>query len=79
MERCPPLRSLRFRPSDVDPGGGIIFAWGDTGVDDPESMLHERFEIGVHSYGNYHTVNTGKYTMTPWMGMKTAERILGVS
>ncbi|MEA2572019.1 MAG: hypothetical protein QOI24_4020 [Acidobacteriota bacterium] len=79
MERCPPLRALRFRPSDADPGGGIIFAWGDTGVDDPESMLHERFEIGVHSYGNYHTVNTGKYTMTPWMGMKTAERILGVS
>ena len=78
-KRCPALRSLRFRTSDVDPGGGIIFAWGDTDVDDPGSLLHERYEIGVHSYGNYHTVNTGKYTMTPWIGMKTAERLLGVS
>ena len=79
IERCPRLRSLRFDMSDVDPGGGVIFAWGDTDVSDPDSLLHERYEIGVHSYGNYHTVNTGKYTMTPWMGLKTAERILGVS
>lgn len=77
IHRCPALGSLQFR--DVDAGGGVIFAWGNTGVDDPASMLHERYEIGVHSCGNYHSVNTGKYTMTPWMGMKTAERILGIS
>ena len=79
LARCPMLRSLQFAPSDVDPGGGIIFAWGNTGVDDPQSMLHERFQIGVHSHGNYHTINSGKYTMTPWMGLKTAERMLGLS
>jgi hypothetical protein len=52
---------------------------GATGVDDHKSKLHERHEIGVHSVGRYHTVNTGKYTMTPYMGMRTAERILGIA
>lgn len=77
VARCPPLAALQFRPEDVDPGGGVIFAWGDSDVDDPGSRLHERYEIGVHSTGGYHSVNTGKYTMTPYMGLKTAERILG--
>ena len=30
-------------------------------------------------HGNYHTVNTGKYTMVPYLGYKVAERILGIS
>ena len=78
VARCPALATLEFRPTDVDPGGGVIFAWGDSDVDDPASQLHERYEIGVHSTGGYHSVNTGKYTMAPCMGMKTAERILGL-
>jgi hypothetical protein len=77
--RCPALRALSFGDGDVDPGAGVIFAWGTTDVDDPQSRLHQRHEIGVHSTGGYHTVNTGKYTMTPYMGLKTAERILGLS
>lgn len=77
VERCPALASLEFRPSDVDPGGGVIFAWGESDVDDPASRLHERYEIGVHSTGGYHSVNTGKYTMSPYLGLETAERILG--
>jgi hypothetical protein len=79
VKRCPALRALSFRERDVDPGGGVIFAWGDTDVDDHGSKLHERHELGVYSSGGYHTVNTGKYTMTPYMGLKTAERILGLS
>ena len=78
VRRCPALAALEFRPTDVDPGGGVIFAWGDSDVEDPASRLHERYEIGVHSTGGYHSVNTGKYTMAPYMGLKTAERILGL-
>ena len=78
-KRCPLLESLTFDESAIDPGGGVIFAWGDTDVHDPHSRLHQRHEIGVHSVGHYHTVNTGKFTMTPFMGMRTAERILGAA
>jgi hypothetical protein len=78
-KRCPLLESVSFGDDDVDTGGGVIFAWGSTGVDDQQSKLHERYEVGVRSTGNYHSVDTGKFTLAPFMGMKTAERILGVS
>jgi hypothetical protein len=79
VKRCPLLSSLKFADDRVDPGGGVIFAWGDTGIDDHHSKLHDRYDIGVYSRGNYHSVNTGKFTTAPYMGLKTAERILGIS
>ena len=79
LKLCPALASVVFAAEDVDPSGGVIFAWGDTGIDDHDSELHTRYQIGIHSVGNYHTVDTGKFTMTPYFGLKTAERILGLS
>jgi hypothetical protein len=79
LDRCPLLHSVRFDQENVDPGGGIIFAWGETDVDDEKSQLHERYSVGIHSVDGYHSVNTGKYTLSPFMGFKTAERILGLS
>lgn len=79
LARCPDLAHIEFDDDDVDPSGGVIFAWGSTDVEDPQSELHSRYEIGIHSLGNYHSVNTGKYTLAPYMGLKTAERILGLT
>jgi glycine/D-amino acid oxidase-like deaminating enzyme len=75
---CPPLRSVHDAES-ADPCGGVIFAWGDTDIDHADSGLHARHEIGIHSVRNYHSVNTGKYTMVPYLAFKTAERILSLS
>ena len=79
LRLCPELETLVFDEADVDPSGGIIMAWGSTDIDDPRSELHTRFEIGVHSVDNYHSVNTGKYTTAPLLGLETAERILGLA
>jgi hypothetical protein len=79
IKRCPLLQTLTFTESDVDPGGGVIFAWGDTDVDDPQSKLHDRYDVGVYSVKCYHSVNTGKYTLAPYMGLKAAERILAAA
>jgi glycine/D-amino acid oxidase-like deaminating enzyme len=58
--------------------GGVIFAWGNTGIDEPHSHLHTRHEIGVYSTGPcYHSINTGKYTMAPYLGYHAATRVLG--
>jgi hypothetical protein len=54
---------------------GIIFAWGDTDVHDPASRLHERHSVGPRSFGRYHSVNTGKYTLAPLFARQLAERI----
>ena len=77
LERCPRLAEVAFTESDVDPGGGVIFAWGDSDIDDPASLLHTRYEIGVHTVDGYHTVNTGKYTTAPLMGYHLAQRVRG--
>ncbi len=76
---CPALDASRYADDLVEPVGGVIFAWGAADIDEHGSRLHTRYEIGIHSEGNYHSVNTGKYTMVPYLGYRTAERILGIS
>jgi hypothetical protein len=61
------------RPYNVD--AGIIFAWGETDIDDPRSGLHHRDVIGVRSVDGYHSVNTGKLTTAPIFAMEAATRV----
>lgn len=64
--------------ADIDQiGGGIIFAWGAADIDDPVSELHRRYDIGVHSDGRYHSIDTGKYTMAPYFAVEACDRIEG--
>jgi glycine/D-amino acid oxidase-like deaminating enzyme len=75
---CPKLNDVTFDRAAVDPASGAIFAWGDSDIGDPASKLHDRYEIGIHSVDRYHSINTGKYTMVPYLGLKTAERVLSL-
>jgi hypothetical protein len=56
--------------------GGTIFAWGQSDIDDPDSELHQRYDIGVTSLGGYHSINTGKYCMAPLLAINVADRIV---
>lgn len=74
---CPAVAELdagALEPPITD--GGAIFAWGETDIDDPNSVLHQRFAVGVHSDGAYHTVDTGKYTLGPMFAQEVADRIV---
>lgn len=44
---------------------GVIVAWGDSDIDDPESELHRRDGIGVHDHDGYVSIDTGKLTTAP--------------
>jgi hypothetical protein len=55
--------------------GGYIFAWGESDIDDRNSGLHERYAVGPHSVGHYHSVDTGKLTMAPLFAQQVADRI----
>lgn len=57
--------------------GGVIVAWGKTDIDDPRSELHQRRDIGIHSDGNYHSIDPGKLTMIPYFAEQCAARIAG--
>jgi glycine/D-amino acid oxidase-like deaminating enzyme len=78
-ELLPALAPYRSASTDtVNVGGGIIFAWGAADIDQPDSELHRRYDIGVHSKGRYHSVDTGKYTMAPYFAVETCDRIEGM-
>jgi hypothetical protein len=62
--------------NDVRVKGGAIVAWGETDIDDPQSELHKRYEIGVHSRNRYHSVDPGKLTMAPYFAEECASRII---
>lgn len=61
------------KPKIVD--AGTIVALGKTDVDDEDSQLHKRSNVGVTSYDGYHTVETGKLTTAPMFAMDTAENV----
>lgn len=56
--------------------GGFISAWGRSGIEDPGSELHTRYAIGVSTRGNYHSIDTGKYTTAPLFAKEACARIL---
>ncbi len=74
----PALRACDIEAaSDVVVRGGPIVAWGKTDIDDLESELHRRFEIGVTSTDCYHSIDPGKLTTAPLFATECATRIAG--
>jgi glycine/D-amino acid oxidase-like deaminating enzyme len=72
------LRRLVFEDLvDVTVKGGVIVAWGETDIYDPRSELHRRYEIGVTSNRQFHSVDPGKLTMAPYFAQVCADRIVG--
>lgn len=71
----PSLRDVEANALDCTVKGGVIVAWGRTDIDDPDSELHRRYEIGVTSTGHYHSVDPGKLTMVPYFAEVCADRI----
>lgn len=57
--------------------GGLIVAWGETDIYDTNSELHQRYQIGITSKGNYHSIDPGKLTMAPYFADQCAARIMG--
>ncbi len=60
---------------ELKPVSGIITAWGETDIGDPQSELRTRHEIGLTSVGGYHSVDPGKFTMIPYFALACADRI----
>ena len=56
--------------------GGVIVAVGETDIYDPQSELHNRYEIGIKSAGRYHSIDPGKLTMAPYFAEQFANEVL---
>jgi hypothetical protein len=55
--------------------GGIIYAWGETDIDDRSSALHRRYEIGFTAHDGYYSIDTGKFTCAPFFAKKLLEHL----
>ena len=76
----PDLRRLSVPSIDRGSlGGGIIYALGNTGIEDHGSLLHQRHATGPRSFGRYHSVDTGKWTTAPWFARRFVGQLLGAA
>jgi hypothetical protein len=55
--------------------GGWVYAAGTGSLADPHSTLHRRDQVGISSDGRYVSVDTGKYSIAPWLGKRIAEQL----
>jgi hypothetical protein len=52
--------------------GGWVVAHGGGLLSDPMSRLHRRDEFGILLDDNYYSVDTGKYSVAPWLASQIA-------
>jgi hypothetical protein len=57
-------------------GGGWVFAAGQGVLSDRKSTLHRRSDYGVTKFGNYISVDTGKYSTAPALAHALVENII---
>jgi hypothetical protein len=73
----PGVRILAQRRDSLRLEGGWVFAAGDGSLADPTSTLHRRDHVGFQRQGNYISVDTGKYSIAPWLARAVAASLLG--
>ena len=72
----PPVTALQSCIEDVRLEGGWVYAAGQGSLADPRSTLHRRDRIGITRAGSYFSVDTGKYSIAPWLAREVAALII---
>jgi hypothetical protein len=61
----------------IEAAGGYVFAQGRGCLASPTSTLHRRDRFGVTRRGHYFSIDTGKYSLAPWLAESLAREIVG--
>ncbi len=56
--------------------GGWVYAAGQGSLADPHATLHQRAGAGISCRGRYVSVDTGKYSIAPWLARQVANALL---
>jgi glycine/D-amino acid oxidase-like deaminating enzyme len=73
----PGVATIREHAQTVLVQGGWVYAQAQGTLDDPRSSLHKRDQLGVKWFGTYASVDTGKYSVAPFLAHAIAGRIAG--
>lgn len=74
----PRVLAIRDHAERIQVRGGWVFASGTGKLDDPKATLHQRDRIGVTRTGRWWSVDTGKYSIAPWLAKQVAQEICSV-
>lgn len=72
----PSVDALRTCIESCRLDGGWVYAAGSGSLADPASTLHRRDRIGIVRSGSYVSVDTGKYSIAPWLASRIAEELV---
>jgi glycine/D-amino acid oxidase-like deaminating enzyme len=75
----PSVAALRPVLASVQVEGGWVYAAGRGALDDRRSTLHRRDRAGILRDGRYLSIDTGKYSMAPWIAERLAGELLGAA
>jgi hypothetical protein len=73
----PSVACLRASAESAHLEGGWVCAAGQGSLADPRSTLHRRDRIGITCAGSYISVDTGKYSIAPWLACEVADLVCG--
>ena len=69
------IRDVEAAVERVQVEGGWVYAAGGGSLADPTSTLHRRDRVGITRSGSYFSVDTGKYSIAPWLAAQVAREI----
>ena len=72
----PASKKILESSTSISVEGGWVFANGRGLLSDPGSSLHRRNRVGIHRTDNWYSVDTGKYSMAPWLASYVSKEIL---
>lgn len=73
----PVIASLATEAEEWSVRGGWIVAQGEGVLSDGRSTLHRRDRFGISRHSGYYSVDTGKYSVAPWLAGQIADEIAG--
>ncbi|MBK8506871.1 MAG: FAD-binding oxidoreductase [Saprospiraceae bacterium] len=71
----PAVSSLVTKFETLKVKGGWVYAVGQGDLGTADSQLHKRDRVGYLARQGYISVDTGKYSLAPWMAKKLVEQI----
>ena len=72
----PELIDVQADAASVTVAGGWVSAAGHGSLADPLSSLHRREKVGITRSGGYFTIDTGKYSIAPWLAEEVVNMVV---
>jgi glycine/D-amino acid oxidase-like deaminating enzyme len=71
----PGVAELPAKAVEMRVEGGWVYAAGRGSLADPAATIHRRDRLGIQRHGAYLSIDTGKYSVAPWLAEQVVEML----